>query len=871
MINTDSFAEKKAKEALSLQKFKGLDLKLIKDTLAKMLEHITDQGMFDQYTKHDISHIDGMLNLVNDIIPQSVVGTLTPTDWLMIVLSIYFHDLGMLISHDEFRSKGNDPDYAEYLLTIDEAAYEKLDQDKRERGKYQDYVRINHGNRIYEWITSIGDMPDNSHAVKKILYDLLHNLDKRFLKDLAIICKSHQVELQTVMSDLNTKQQYEQDSNSRANLLYCAAVLRTADLLHVNSERTPDISYQIISPENIYSRREWVMQKSVSCIRPVDEKNRQDIVDNSIERFRFEIIANFTDEDAYSHFMSYLDYVENELKKTSFICQESARINSSNYKFPWNAIVRSNISTEGFLAKKLKFELDEKNILSLLTGHTLYSHANVVLRELTQNAIDAGRLENSKYKDGSSYRPKVEIHWDSQNRVVTVRDNGTGMNSEIIQKYLFKVGASRYQSEEFRKDNPQFHSISRFGIGILTCFMISDEILITTLYHGEHQACQIKIKNLQGEFFMRTDVSADSILEGHHGSTFVLKVRDGVTVENLEEDLRKWIWFPKCEVNLTIDDGEVRHIGYESLKKAMQASLLKNAISESSTSYEVVTNITGGAEIAYILKKDEMYGSWMLCNMNEILSDDYAPIGMCVEGIRVTKETPGYNDRRYVVMVNCTGHSSPKTNVARDSFEQTPELKEVIKEIYTAYLGVIENLSTYISEKYTLYWGASEASFAIDRLCQNRGESDVFYDKKIFDTRLEKARCLMIDDGNECKIMNLSELSDEVWTIESLAYSSAIQLVQDIKDCRKSPAQLISEIGADDGVSTGLIYTNNNLTHYVSNLFLERYQVKSILVFPETRKIELCWKKGIDNWYWTSTKGHFQYSHLFISRITSVH
>lgn len=866
-VALDTNAEKRALDALRLSSFKGLDLIHVKESLSDMLEHLTDQGMFDQYTKHDISHVNGMLKLVDDIIPAKVVDVLTPTDWLMIVLSIYFHDLGMLITHKEYESRDSCSDYNDYLLKINEEAYEKIADDKRDRSKYQDYVRINHGDRIFDWINGVADLPDGSHAVKKILYDLLHNLDKRFRKDLALICRSHQKDLLTDSAFYNTKQQYEQDSDSKVNLLYCAAVLRTADLLHVTSERTPDISFLIVSPDNAYSRREWVMQKSVSCIRPLDEKNRQGVIDDTIERYRFEIIANFTDEDAYSHFMSYLDYVESELKKTSQVCRESARVNSNNYIFPWTGIERSNISTEGFLAKKLRFELDEKNILSLLTGHTLYSHANVVLRELTQNAIDAGRLESQEYKISSGYTPKVFIHWDSKKRLLTVKDNGTGMSRDIIQKYLFKVGASRYQSDEFKRENPSFHSISRFGIGILTCFMISDEILITTLYHGEHQACQIKIKNLQGDYFMRTDVSADSILEGKHGTTFALKVRDGVVVENIEEDLRKWIWFPKCEVSLKIDEDAPLYIGYESIRKAMQTILQKNAISDKSSSYEVKVKTIGCVEIAYIINKNDLYDSWTLCSMKDILSDDFAPIGICVEGVRVTRETPGYNDRRYVVMVNCTGPQSPKTNVARDKFEQTPELVEVIKSIYSTYLRVVQEQSDDISQRYSLFWGASEASYSIDKLCANRSEIDVFTDKKCFDAQLEFTNCLMIDDGQECKILNLSELSDEVWTIESQAYTSAIQLVQDVKNCKKSPSLLIKEIGLNENDNPGLIYTNNNLAHYVGNLFLDRYQVNAIHVYHDTRKIELCWKKGVDNWYWTSTKGHFQYSHLFVNRI----
>ena len=42
--------------------------------------------MFSEYTKHDISHVDGMLNLLDFIIPDKVQEVMTPTDWMMIVV-----------------------------------------------------------------------------------------------------------------------------------------------------------------------------------------------------------------------------------------------------------------------------------------------------------------------------------------------------------------------------------------------------------------------------------------------------------------------------------------------------------------------------------------------------------------------------------------------------------------------------------------------------------------------------------------------------------------------------------------------------------------------------------------------------------------
>jgi hypothetical protein len=69
-----------------------------------------------------------------------------------------------------------------------------------------------------------------------------------------------------------------------------------------------------------------------------------------------------------------------------------------------------------------------------------------------------------------------------------VDDFGMGMDEEIISNYFLKVGKSYYQSEQFNleqiewkvKSNIDFLPISRFGIGILSCFIIGDIIELST-------------------------------------------------------------------------------------------------------------------------------------------------------------------------------------------------------------------------------------------------------------------------------------------------------------------------------------------------------------------------------------------------------
>lgn len=80
MAEINTFSEQLAKEATELTAFNGINLIGIKDSLEKMLSQIGRNGIFDEYTRHDISHVNIMLGLVNDIIPQHTKDVMTKAD-----------------------------------------------------------------------------------------------------------------------------------------------------------------------------------------------------------------------------------------------------------------------------------------------------------------------------------------------------------------------------------------------------------------------------------------------------------------------------------------------------------------------------------------------------------------------------------------------------------------------------------------------------------------------------------------------------------------------------------------------------------------------------------------------------------------------
>lgn len=845
---TNSVAEIQAKKALKLKFFSGFDLDNAKDKLTKLLSHVGSNEMFSEYTKHDISHVDGMLNLLDFIIPDKAQAVMTPTDWMMIVLSFYFHDLGMLITRSEFDDRDKDYRFKMYKNDkLDLSKYSMLPDEKREKYIYQDYVRDNHGNRIESWLVDIANGKITENPVVKVLRDVLCNIDPDFLKDLGKVCKSHSEPFGKV-AEFDVRKPYEQARDSEVNLLFAAAILRTTDLLHVNSERTPDVDFEIISPKDSYSRREWVKQRAVKRIRPKDETDKDGNVNKNIQPHLFEVIASFNDEDAYSHFMDYLSYAEKEIKLTYQTCKLSSDKNKNGYIFPWDGICRRQIKTEGFNAEKLKFELDKDNILKLLIGHTLYNQANVVLRELAQNSIDACRLMNHNSKCGSNdYEPEIRIEWNEKNHILKVSDNGTGMNEEIIKKYLLKVGSSRYQSEEFKARNRHFHSISRFGIGLLTCFMISDDFEVITLWYEEEKAHRLKIKNLQGEYMLRNDVDPTEILGGHHGTTFILKVHDNVDLSNIVDDLRYWIIKPDCKV-VVIENGVETCVGFDSNEKALRDFLMRYKIIVDDKQYKLLkkVDLDLGVEAYFLLRKHYLYNdSWSLYNpSNDLLNDRNAPIGICIEGILVSGYTPGYLGRNYVVLVDCQGVKAPKTNVARDGLEHSEEQRDLFRFIYNSYLEIAGEQIQHLSEKYSLSWALDDVQRNIDNIVRQGN----YQDKELFDEVLHDYKCNLVDTGEKYINQSIRDFGEEIWTIESKAYSSAERLVQEIKNCDKTALSLFQSLDTSFSCNKRNVLSETSARKHTIDIFLKEYEVSEIQVFENNRRFEFCWRKGNKRW-----------------------
>lgn len=816
----------------------NLNLEAIRNKLEKILAHIGEHDMFSEYTKHDITHVDGVLSLLDHIIPSSTAAKLTAAEWMLIVLSAYFHDFGLLITNDEFETRNENPKYMKYVN--DHGL--RLGNEKKERKYYENFVRIHHGDRIHDWIMGI-HTEQTTPCV--LLNEMIGQLSEGFLESLALICRSHQ-EDDLPEKLFVTDKQFAQDESTRANLLYCAVAIRTGDLLHINSERTPLIEYKIINPRDPRSQIEWLKQLAIQSVLPRKEKPMDDLRNTPILPHAFEIQGKFKKPDAYFAFCEYCKYASKQLKISKQWCLNNHPEGDNPYEFPWDDIDVSRVETEGFHREKLRFEVDKENILKLLTGHTLYNNSTVVIRELIQNALDAGRCQSAQSKRGDAYRPKVQIHWDSSSRLLSVSDNGTGMTMDTIKNFLLKVGVSKYQSEEFKNEFPSFHSISRFGIGLLTCFMISDDIDIFTLEKKEKICHHLMIRNLVGEYLLCENDGMERILENEHGTVVELKVRPGIKIDNLESILKEWVLVPGAEVTLFYDDSSPVSIGYGSVEECLKGHMEDLSFyKDKQDYYSFKTTKIDGMEVSYLVSLDANGKISNLARVGDVDLKSF-PFGMAIEGIRVTKTTPGFLDSPFFVMVNFTGNDSPTTNVARDDIEQNAQSELAIKKVYSEYVEFYRGLLDDSLSRYSIIWAARETSYLINSFLSSRGRR--LSDSSLFEDSLSDGKFLIVDDGNKYSLSSFNQIGQVIYTIGGNGYEAANRLLLDCNTSETSALSVLRNLHGTSAVDGGKYLYINNLASIFKDLFQKKYNITEIHIDREHRQTVLKWEKGISQW-----------------------
>ena len=878
MINISSNAEKLANKACDLDAFKSIKLDSLKEKVSQMLTHIGDGGIFDQYTKHDISHINKMLESLDYIIPMETQEKMTGADWMLIVVSTYFHDLGMLVTRNEYEHRNDSNEYKSFRKHYNDkdeniVSLLSLNEDNKERFIYQEFVRLHHGDRVASWIRGDDNMwCYTDPKVLERITSLISDFRPMFKDDLATICESHNLDDLDDFDKYKVEKAYGTSPQEKGNVFYAALIVRTADLLHITSDRTPSIEYAIISPTNPISQEEWAKQNAVSSVSPQIAEDQDGNKNDALPKDTFEVSAYFEKEDGFFSLIEYLKYAREELKKNFRLNETAKKKYASKYDYPWKNIDDSTIQAKNFERRQLSFTIDQQKILSLLVGETLYNNLSVSLRELAQNAIDAVKvklyeLQEAHCDDG--YKPQVDVYWDKNNRELMICDNGTGMNMDIIENHLLKVGSSRYQDAEFQKKHPNFNSISRFGIGLLTCFLIADDVDILTQMTEKDKPLLLKIRNVHGKYLLKYGAEKNSNLRitSKTGTSIKLTVRPSIKVFNPEEILKTWILIPNCDFYYH-EAGETKQIGFLSPKNLLESVIKARGLSLSDPKYKIKDYNNNGIELAILLSYNSFMKEYSMVEATSAWLDQkdsvIIPWGMSIEGIRIDENTPGFNGRSFVAYANMTGKDAPKTNVARSNVNSS-SVSKMLESIYKLYLNNIETQRKDLQKDFSVTWVAEEITWLLNSFLfrQEQYNRADFSDRKILKEKLSESEVLLVETEDKRKICSLNDLVENghFWTMESEAFAATNGLLKEIKSTDKSALSLLKTLYGEDIAqlkNIDILLCKQRYYNLIDDLILSKFEITKININEEQRRLDLYWslKGKTEKWIVIDTDKH---------------
>lgn len=188
---------------------------------------------------------------------------------------------------------------------------------------------------------------------------------------------------------------------------------------------------------------------------------------------------------------------------------------------------------------KTEFKSESKRLLDLMIN-SIYTHKEIFLREIISNASDAidklcfiSLTDDKVGMDRSDF--KITIKADKENRILTITDNGIGMDKDDLENNLGTIASSgsyKFKNEMEEKQD-DIDIIGQFGVGFYSAFMVAKKITVNTKKYGCDTAYCWQSSGADG-------YTIDEISKDNAGTEIILEIKDNTDEENYDEFLEQY-------------------------------------------------------------------------------------------------------------------------------------------------------------------------------------------------------------------------------------------------------------------------------------------------------------------------------------------
>lgn len=595
-------------ENCALMKFLAKDrdyharILMLRKELDKWLQYTI--SLFPHYTSHTRDHSEQIILQLSKILFRKGKPTvaLSFAEAYILICAAYFHDAGMVVSpgeieellaSDRWRKFVSGEGKGAALWREIEALRAKQDPALPDLSAYRADVQL----RLL-----LADFFRREHHLRARLALQLHPAlrqlidfnDRRYFEAIASIAVGHGLN----RSELNDSSRFREVADiggEQVNIQFIARLLRIGDLLDLRAARADPYSCVASNPLPPDSVPHW--------------KQYSTIVHERVDSLRIEYECECKDQDTHAVLRDWFGWLVDEVRDAGIAMLHAERHSGwrppvctiddewlpskQSRRRPPTIIIRP-AEDAAYTFNRWRLELDQEQVLDRLI-YDVYESPETFIRELLQNALDAVRCR--MYQDFPKRYPSVPVPLrptqfpeeflkeypikislrsqsgpaessnDSLAQVFSIEDMGTGMDSKIIQRYFLQVGRSFYRSEEFKR-HFKFSPTSRFGVGFLSVFAVSNLVVVETakapLPADEPYGLRLTLRGPKSYLLTeRCSPFKERPLMRQHGT------RICVTLDKPIKNLSKLLhaWCRRVEVPIEVDDlGVLTTITTERIK-----------------------------------------------------------------------------------------------------------------------------------------------------------------------------------------------------------------------------------------------------------------------------------------------------------------
>lgn len=426
--------------------------------------------LFKEYTPHDEDyHISHLFGIADILLGKEAYEKMNVVELCLLVVAMYAHDWGMAVSKSEryYIATHNKKEDSPVINLLDDEfdRFEQFIKTKSDKFIFENDEQIS----IEVWQEYIRD----THALRsgKRVDTYFRAFNGGFASALDKICIGHWLDIE----DISERNGYYKDTpvlGENVNLIALAIYIRLVDLFDLAEDRTPYVLWKYVNPQNSYSKMEWEKHRALHQITCPAYGNG-----------RIVCISGSTDNhEVYAALMDFKQLCERYFRECSdtLVHMNDSRHELGVYLIEWR------IEARNFKPITIGFSFEKGNIFKILSDEIYNCHPYIFIRELIQNSIDAiylrkKILDRKKVGGDNIGHIYFEIkRMPNHDMEVICRDDGIGMDEYVLRNYFSVLGKSYYNSSDFKNKRIDMNAISKFGIGILSCFSVAGQMEILT-------------------------------------------------------------------------------------------------------------------------------------------------------------------------------------------------------------------------------------------------------------------------------------------------------------------------------------------------------------------------------------------------------